>query len=175
VTDSAPASPEAAPKKPTRRELVARLRRELEQADPGTLAALRRFNGDTLPPPAFYRLTVGLLDEHLAELAESKPLRDDLEVRWAVIVASMAAAQDFLGSVPLGEAMAMADVAEMRVLRLLEANHAQLPALVRNIVHQLVQRGKPFDPNDIADLVLAHDEKAPRSRIARSFYRHEGK
>lgn len=164
---------EAAPRKPTRREMVGKLKSALDRADPGTLAALRRFRPDSLPPVAFYRLTVGLLDEVLP--AEGK-LREDEEHRWAVVVSAMATAGDFLGGVPLGEALAKAGVAEMRVLRLLEADSAQLPDLVRNVVHQLVQKGQRFDPNDLANLVLARDEdsKAPRSAIARSFYRHEG-
>ncbi len=175
MTEPDPTPADAAPKKPTRREGVARLRRALENADPGTLAALRRFGGDSLPPPAFYHLTVGILDEQLEGLAESK-LRDEVDSQWAVLASAMASAQGFLGNVPLGEAMAKAGVAEMRVLRLLEANANQLPDLVRNIVHQLVQKGQPFDPNDLANLVLAREgDKSPRSTIARSFYRHEGK
>lgn len=170
------ATPAEAPaRKPTRREGVARLRRALENADPGALAALRRFTGDSLPPPAFYHLTVGILDDQLEELAESK-LRDELDRRWAVLASAMASARGFLGEVPLGEAMARAGVAEMRVLRLLEANATQLPDLVRNIVHQLVQKGQSFDPNDLANLVLAREgDKPPRSTIARFYYRHEGK
>jgi hypothetical protein len=47
---------------------------------------------------------------------------------------------------------------------------------VRAVVHQLVQKGQPFDPNDLVNLVLAReDDKAPRSAIARSFYRHADK
>ena len=158
------------PPKPTRRELVAKLRDAVDGADPGTLAALRRFKADALPPAAFYRLTVALLDDMLPE---SGKLRDDREHQWGVIVAAMANAKGFLASVPFGEALARAGVAEMRVLRLLEARAEQLPSLVRTLVHQLVQKGQPFDPNDLANLVLApDDDRAPRRKIAQSFYRH---
>ncbi len=75
---------------------------------------------------------------------------------------------------PLGEALARAGVAEMRFRRLLEASAAQLPELVRNIVHQLAQKRQPFDPNDLADLVLAEDDdRDTRRRIARAFYRYD--
>lgn len=168
-------TPAEAPKKPTRRETVAKLRWAVENADPGTLAALRRWSGDSLPPPAFYHLTVGILDEDLADFAESK-FRDDLDARWAVIASLMARAKGFLKEVPLGEAMAKAGVAEMRLLRLLEANEQQLPDLVRNVVHQLVQKGQSFDPNDVANLLLDREEqKVPRSRIARFYCRNESK
>lgn len=172
MTDSAPLPTETAPKRLTRRELVANLRGVLAHADPGTLAALRRADPAS-PPPAFYRVAVAVLDEHLANFAASGPRRDEIESRWTIIVSAMASAQGFLDSVPLGDALANAKVTEMRVLRLLEASAAQLPELVRNVVHQLVQKGQRFDPNDLADLVLADDEdRGPRRRIARSFYRH---
>jgi hypothetical protein len=115
-------------------------------------------------------MTVSLLDEHLPAAG---PRRVEEEGRWAVVVAAMANAVDFMMKVPLGEALAKAGVAEMRVVRLLEARDAQLADLVRNIVHQLVQKAQPFDPNDIADLVLT-DSDEPRRWIARSFYRHQG-
>ncbi len=172
MIDPLPAPVDAAPRRTPRRELIAKLSAALERAEPGTVAALRRAD-PTSPPPAFYRLATAVLDEHLAQAAESGPLRDDLESRWTIIASAMASAQGFLAAVPLGEALAKAGVAEMRFLRLLEAQASQLPELVRNVVHQLVQKGQPFDPNDLADLVLARDDdRGPRRAIARSFYRH---
>jgi CRISPR system Cascade subunit CasB len=158
----------ATPERP-RPRLVAALRHALEAADPGTLAALRRTDPAS-PPAAFYRITVSLLDEHLPEAG---PRRLAEEGRWAVVVAAMANAVGFMKKVPLGEALAKAGVAEMRVVRLLEARDSQLADLVRNIVHQLVQKAQSFDPNDLADLVLS-DSDEPRRWIARSFYRHQG-
>lgn len=171
---TAPALPsiETTPNRLTRRELVAKFRSILDHLDPGTLAALRRANSAS-PPPAFYRVAVTVLDEHLAHFAESGPRRDEIESQWTVIVSAMASAQGFLASVPLGEALANAGVTEMRFRRLLEASSAQLPELVRNVVHQLVQKGQPFDPNDLADLILARDDdRSPRRKLARSYYRH---
>ena len=161
------------PAEPRRHRAVATLRRILEDADPGTLAALRRAEA-TSPPAAFYRVTVGALDEHLPEGGR---YRDAIEARWVVVVSARASAVDFLSGVPLGEALARAEVAEVRVLRLLEAHDAQLADLVRHVVHQLVQKAQPFNPNDLADLVLTDGtERAqdPRRHIARNFYRHSG-
>lgn len=173
MTEPAPVAESAAPAKQTRRETVARLRHAIQHTDPGTVASLRRFNGDSVPPAAFYRLTVGLLDEILPEAG---PHREAAEQRWAVIAAAMASAQGFLSGVPLGEALAKAKVAEMRVLRLLEARAAQLPDLVRNVVHQLVQKGQSFDSNDLANLLLApDDDRTVRGHIARLYYRHAEK
>lgn len=168
-------TPPKAPAEPPRHRAVAALRHVIESLDPGTLAALRRADPAS-PPPAFYRVTVSVLDDYLPE---GGPRRLEQETRWAVVVSAMATAfsakAGLLARVPLGEALAKAGVAEMRVVRLLEAQDAQLPDLVRNIVHQLVQKAQPFDPNDLADLVLSdNDNRAARSRIARSFYRHEG-
>jgi CRISPR type I-E-associated protein CasB/Cse2 len=174
VTDPVPVSPQTpSEERSTRRYLIAALRRALERADLGTLAALRRPNSGS-PPAAFYRITVGILDEILPETGAR---RDQDEARWATVVSAMAAAQGFLARVPLGEALAKADVAEMRVVRLLEANADQLIELTRNIVRQLVQKGQPFDPDDLADLVLSAgtpSEKTSRRFIAREFYRHVG-
>jgi len=169
VTDSKSAPIDAEPKKLTRRDVVSKLAGALRHADPGALAALRRAEAGS-PPAAFYRLAGAALDEHLGE---GGPLRERLEPAWTIIVSAMARAQGFLAPVPLGEALAKAGVAEMRFLRLLEAQPAQLPELVRNVVHQLVQKGQPFDPNDLANLVLARDDdRASHRSIARSYYRH---
>jgi CRISPR system Cascade subunit CasB len=157
----------------SRRHLkVSALRRALDASNPGTLAALRRTD-PAAPPAAFYRITVDALDEDAPEAGRS---RDALETQWAVVVAAMASAQGLLGDVPLGLALARAGVTEMRVLRLLEARGPALADLVRGVVHQMVQRAERFDPNDLADLVLTNGTagaRAPRRRIARSFYRHQ--
>jgi hypothetical protein len=171
VNDNPTDAPDDSTESP-RRRIVAALRHALDAADPGTLAALR--HGDpSSPPVAFYRVSVQALDAHLPE---GGTRRDALEMRWAVVVYAMSSAQGLLARIPMGEAMAKADVAEMRLLRLLEAHGLQLADLVRHVVHQLVQKAQPFDPNDLADLVLSDDTEwahAPRARIARSFYRHQ--
>lgn len=150
-----------------RRRAVGRLRRAIENADPGTQAALRRIRSPDDRPAAFFRVAVDILDE---VLPADGPHRDRVEGRWAILASAVANADGFLGTTPLGKALADANVAEMRVVRLLEAGDATLGDMVRNIVHQLTQRGQPFDPNDLADLVLSTSPE-PRRRIARAFYR----
>lgn len=141
----------------------------LRHAEPGALAALRRLDPES-PPPAFFRLTVDLLD---ASSPASGGVRDALETRWAVVARELARAGDvLLAPVRLGEALARAGVAEMRVLRLLEARDAQLYDVLRTVVHQLVSKGQPFDPRQLAKLVVRGDEHIRRA-IARDFYRHQ--
>ena len=166
MTDPAPIPSESAPKKLTRREIVTRLRGALEHADPGMLAALRRYQSGGRVPAAFYKLMNKALPEDAL-------LTEEQEARWAPVVCAMAGAKGFLGDVRLGEALAKAGVAELRVLRLLEADAAQLPDLVGNVVHMLVQKGQVFDPYELANLLLAaDDDRRPRSAIAHSYYRH---
>ena len=154
------------------------LRAALTHANAGTLARLRRTDPQS-PPLDFFRISVGLLDDSLPEKGER---RDREESRWALLVSVMAVALGtspetggLLGDVPFGMALGQAGVAEMRVLRLLEADTDQLPALVRHVVHQLVSKAQSFNVNDLADLVLDNGtERAERARrnIARNFYRH---
>ena len=172
-----PSAPSAAkPKgKEARRRIVAALRGVLnpEWADAGMLAALRRADPD-LPPTAFYRVATSILDEHLGVSGAS---RDEKEAQWVIVASAMARAQGMLARIPLGQALATAGVAEMRFMRLLEAGPSQIAVMVRNVVHQLTQKGQPFDPDDLADLVLTvgtDGGRTVRRRIARDYYRHEG-
>jgi CRISPR system Cascade subunit CasB len=151
---------------------VVALQRAIETADPGTQASLRRADPAS-PPAAFYRVTVRILDDILSG---EGPSRDAMERAWVVIASAMARASGMLAPVPLGEAMAKAGVAEMRLLRLLEARGDQLADIVRNVVHQLTQKGQRFDPRDLANLVLTDGTefaREPRRRIARNYYRHQ--
>jgi CRISPR system Cascade subunit CasB len=169
ATEHVSATPTAAKTERPRARVLAALRHTIEAADPGTLAALRRAKPAD-PPAAFYRITVDLLDD---DLPEAGPHRKAQEDRWVVVVAAMASAVGFMAKVPLGKALADAGVTEMRVTRLLEARDSQLADLVRNVVHQLVQKAQAFDPSDLANLVLS-DSDEPRRSIARSFYRRQG-
>lgn len=153
--------------------MVNSLWQRLKHADPGTLATLRRAAGLASPPAVFYRLTVDILDDYFDEMPKAGEFRNNIESRLGVVLSAMAKAGDFLAPVSLGKALADADIAEMRVLRLLEADERQLPELVRGIVHQLVQKGQPFNPHDLADLVLSPESSEPRRRIARDFYRFQ--
>ena len=162
----------------SRKSALEALRHALEQvADPGTLAALRRMD-PACPPPAFFRLMAASLDDILPPDGQA---RDLAETSWALVSQAMAMAtggrrgSSLLGRVPFGQALAQAGVAEMRLLRLLNASGEQRHALVRGVVHQLVSAGQTFDPSQLADLVLARDDDAEeraRRSIARQFYRH---
>jgi CRISPR type I-E-associated protein CasB/Cse2 len=173
--DGAPAKDESHHDK--RRRVLGALRHRLQRADPGELSSLRR-SEPASPPPAFFRIAVDLLDD---VLPPQGPRRDALESRWALLAKVIATALGtspstggLLGNVPFGEALARADVAEMRLLRLLEAHEGQLDDLVRQVVAQLASKGQPFSINDLADLVLDHGSdhaESARRRIARSFYR----
>ncbi len=166
-----PAPPQEKTAEPARHRAVSALRHALDAADPGTVAALRRASADS-PPAAFYRLALAPLEEHLPP---GGPPRDEYERRWTVVVSAMATALGLLGRIPFGEALARSGIAEARVTRLLEAHDAQLADLVRHVVHQLVQKGEAFDPNDLADLVLSDGTSYAahaRRRIARFFFRY---
>lgn len=156
-----------------RRGVIDALWQSLKHADAGALAALRRAADRDSPPAAFYRLTVGILDKEYEKLPDSGEWRDSFETRLSVVASAMATAIGFLAPIPLGKALADANISEMRVLRLLEADESQLPQLVRGVVHQLVQKGQPFDPHDLAALVLNPDSPGPRRNIARDFYRYQ--
>jgi len=95
-----------------RRQAVARLRRVLERADPGTLAALRRIRSGGDPPAAFYRVTVDALE---GVVPEDGPGRDRADARWAIVASAMANALELLAPIPFGQALAEAGVSEMRV------------------------------------------------------------
>lgn len=159
-------------------QAVEQLRWTLEEAaDPGTLAALRRMDTNS-PPPAFFRVATRLLDHLLPRQAAH---RDQLESRWAIVAQVLAMAvgrrgsSSLLSRVPLGEALAHANVAEMRLLRLLDAPDEQLADVVRGIMHQLVSKGQSFDPVHLATFVLSDGERREHARrlIAQHYYRHQ--
>jgi len=173
-------TPQPDRKESPRGRALSALRHVLKEADPGTLSRLRRMDSKS-PPPDFFRVTAGVLED---VLPQGGPWRDQAESRWAILVQAMATALGtspetggLLGTEPFGEALAQAQVAELRVLRLLETEDDQLGDLVRQAVHQLVSKGQSFGIYQLADLVLDRDPRDPerreraRRRIARSFYR----
>lgn len=161
-----------------RRRALLMLRGMLEHADPGVLARLRRMAPEQ-PPAEFFRFSVAALDD---VLPQSGRWRHEQESRWAAIVKLMAIALGtnpraggLLSDEPLGKALALAGVSEMRVLRLLDAGDAQLVEHSRHVVHQLVSKGRAFRIDDFADLLLSSGEIAENARreIASSYYRHQ--
>ncbi|MCG8555121.1 MAG: type I-E CRISPR-associated protein Cse2/CasB [Proteobacteria bacterium] len=180
MTGSPPRSPPGASSaRAARRGSLRALRQALQHSDAGTLAQLRRTKPES-PPLAFFRVSAGVLDDLLPFQAGA---RERAESRWAALLQLMAMALGtqpdtggLLGRVPLGEALARADVAEQRVLRLLEARDDLLADLARGIVGQLVSKGQTFRLDELADLILdpdVHVAETARRRIARDFYRHQ--
>lgn len=136
----------------------------------GDRAALRKLTPGALHHPAFWKLSTGVLQ---SALPTDERARAFAEQRWAVIVA-VAAAATHSPSTRLGSALARADVAEVRLTRLLRARGEQLPDAVRTLAHQLVAAAAPFDLADLAWLVLSEDrgdEERARQQIARDYYR----
>lgn len=169
--------PKQEPRPNPKREALFGLRAMLEHADPGALARLRRMDPER-PPAEFFRFSVAVLDD-LLPTTEAR--RRSQESRWAAIVKLMAIGLGtnprgggLLSAVPLGQSLAQAKIAEMRVLRLLDARDAQLMELARHVVHQLVSKGVSFRIDDFAHLLLSSGERAESARreIARSYYRH---
>src|SRR4051794_35479892 len=100
---------------------------EAEHYPPGQLAALRRLRPEMPRDGAFWRL---LLD-HLPEAVGDPALEED----WAAVLSGMAImvpyhrpdADDARGALGEALALALAEVSELRVLRLLRAGRDQLP------------------------------------------------
>lgn len=153
------------------RTLISRIAARLaSDAAIGDRAALRRLSFDAPDAPAFWRLIV---TELRAVVPEAPPYREEQERRWAAILAGLAevaGAGLFAPKRRLGEAVAEAGLAEMRVLKLLRAHGDALLALVRPLAHQLVSKGVPVDWSDVAELVLS-DGRANEDRIRRELAR----
>ncbi len=143
---------------------------KLRHMSPGDLAALRKIDPHDLHQPAFWKLSTGVLQEALP--ADDR-FRAERERQWAVILA-VAANGLHKASVRLGTAMARAEIAEVRLTRLLRARGEQLPDAVRTLAHQIATAGVSFDLADLAWLVLSEgqaDEERARQQIARDYYR----
>jgi CRISPR type I-E-associated protein CasB/Cse2 len=165
--------------------LVSRLAHELdgshEAAIPaGELATLRREDGAL--SPAFYKLAARVLEDELARYAY-EPLRVEAERRWARVVHALAklGGQHRPGAPSFGRALAAAELAEPRFLRLVRAEGDALDAALRAAIAPLAQKAVSFDAADLAALVLSaphptwsfyfDDGEAVRRRIARDYYR----
>lgn len=143
--------------------------KRIEALPKGDQSALRKLTPHTLDQPAFWKLSTSTLAN---ALAESGALRAAQEQRWAVVIA-VAAGAFHSPKLRLGTALAKANVAEMRVTRLLRARGEQLADAVRSTTHQLIAAAVPFDLADLAWLVLSEDrddEDRARQQIARDYY-----
>ena len=145
---------------------------------PGDLASLRREDGSR--SPTFYKLSTAMLHE---QLEGHGPRLDEAERRWARVVHLLArtGGQHRNDASSFGAALAQAELAEARFLRLLRAEGDAVDAAARAALAPLVQKATTFQPADLAALALSaphpswrfhfEDAEVVRRRIARDFYR----
>lgn len=134
---------------------------------------------------------------HLAQLRRLDPSRPDSAAFWllvsrfaepafdderaeralAIAVNGMAIAHPFhfAERVPLGAAMADAEISEARLLRLLRTGSAQLPEEVRRLARLMASKGEAgrFDWHDVFKLAFHPDADWPRRQIAKDYYRRQ--
>jgi CRISPR type I-E-associated protein CasB/Cse2 len=144
---------------------------------PGEVAALRRLGPQGWGVPAFWRVVTRVL-EPAGLVAPGGEPRDRDERRWAVLLSALAAldGQHARGT-SIGTALALAQVSDLRVERLLRAHDDALLDLVRPLAHQLATKGVSFDQAGLAELVLSDGspfEDSVRRAIGRDFYRAQG-
>lgn len=139
---------------------------------PSDVAALRRLRPEDPSCSAFWRVCATHLEPLLPERNE---LRNVSERRWAVVLNAMAILEGLHApGVPLGRALAEADVAEQRVVRLLRAQGDLLEEVLRTVAHQLASRAAVSDHTDLAFIALSSDGEPwgddVRRRVARDYY-----
>jgi len=169
MTDNQPA---AAEEKLSLAGRVNGLVRMIEEVlSPGDVASLRRMRWDEVGCPAFWRL----IASHLAgEMPPDGRVREEAERRWTVILQALAELRGLhRGGASLGRTLAEAEIAELRVIKLLRADGEPLFDAVRIIAHHLATKAAPVDTTDLARLVLSagrRDAEEVRRRVARDFY-----
>jgi CRISPR system Cascade subunit CasB len=150
--------------------LVQHISDDLADADPGTLAELRRLTPDDPGGSAFWRIVVGHLDRELP----AGDNRNEALRRWAVILRACAQLHGLHNSSRrLGTALAKAGVSEARVNKLLRTSGDALFDQVRAITHQLVSAGTLVDVTGFTRLVLSDGrphEREIRQGIANDYY-----
>jgi CRISPR type I-E-associated protein CasB/Cse2 len=143
---------------------------DLNDADPGTRAELRRLTPDDPGGPAFWRIVVRHLDRELPVGDQ----RDQALRQWAAILRALAQLHALHNSSHrLGTVLAEADISELRVNKLLRTSGDRLFDQVRAVSHQLVSAGVSVDVTGFARLVLSDDkpnERAIRQGIANDYY-----
>ncbi len=154
--------------------LVGRIVSELERAGTGDLAELRRLVPDDPGGPAFWRIVVTILEPADA-LPTNGPSREQALRRWAAILRALATLAPFHDPrVPLGRALAEANVSEHRLNRLLRSSGETLFDHLRAVTHQLASKATAANLTDLAHLVLSDgrsDSERIRQEIANDYYR----
>ncbi len=153
-------------------QLVLKLCRAIETMSPGDRAQLRRLRPGEVYPPPFWRLAAGPLAPEFEGLGQVT--LEAREQAWALVAAAMArTGMPFNSKQRLGKALAEANVSELRVLRLLRAESAQLPAQAHSITQLLASKGQPIHWIDFARLILStgrSDHERARQQIARDYF-----
>lgn len=168
-TEATPVAPAPAQEPPSLPTLIHALSRDIQEVlSPGEISQLRRMRPDEPGCPAFWKLAALRLDP--AGMLNN----ETAERRWTALLAGMAKMAGLLRrGRRLGRALAAANVAEPRLLRLLRARGDALLDAVRITAQQLDAAGEAVDWADFAFLVLSDggpkEEKIRRS-IARDYY-----
>ena len=137
----------------------------------GHLAALRRLDPERPDGQAFW----WLVGHHAPEAFDNPHAASAL----AAVVRGMAIAHPFHrpldGRRRLGEALAEAEVSELRLLRLLRLPRDELPDELRRLARLMAAKGDMgrFDWSDAFDLLFRRDGEEVRHRIARDYYRRQ--
>jgi CRISPR system Cascade subunit CasB len=136
----------------------------------GDIASLRRMD-PRQPEAAFFKLEGLFLDDQMPGEAAA---RAEAETRWAAVVVGLA----HLGALHrpaarLGHALASAGYSEIRFVRLVRADFAQLPDELPSLARFLRATGIEADWSAAADLVLSVGtprEAEVRRHLARDYY-----
>lgn len=147
---------------------------ENQRLGSGDLAELRRLRPDDPGGAAFWRLIVGTVEP------AGQLFGNDAEARWALVLQAIGNLHGLhQRGRRLGQALAAANVSEMRLVRLLRADLDDLGPQLRAVVHQLASGGQAVDLSGIAYLVVTarrsgstgpKNEHETRRIIARDYY-----
>lgn len=164
---------------PTLRDSVGRVAAFLASEGGHRAAAeLRRLHPEQPDQPAFFRIVSAWLEPAgLLPSDHDAGARFAAETAWATVLSAMARLTGLhSASVSLGAGLALAEVSEQRLLKLLRSSDDTLRALVRTTAHQIAAKAVCIDQAELAWLVCsdgydAELREAPRRRIALDFYR----
>jgi CRISPR type I-E-associated protein CasB/Cse2 len=142
--------------------------------DPGDVAQLRRLDPRAPGGSAFWRALTLYVEPH-SPLQSDEARRLGEESAWAAVMRGMAHMSGLhTHGRRLGNALALADLSELRLNRLLRAEGAVAFDELAGVSTLLAARAIPVDWAELAELVLIRSDDGAerlRRRIARDFYR----
>ena len=146
--------------------------RSVDTLRPGDIAELRRLNPGDPVAPSFWKLLNSL--EDLVRLPASGNQLAEQERRWACFFNAAAILSDLhRRDVPLGLALAKAELSEIRFVRLLRAEEHHLFVEVRHTARFLAAKGQVVDIYGFALLLMSDGtdfQESVRRNTARSYY-----